>query len=107
MSGVLVSAVFASGLAPWLKPFAAVYASYADDDGNRCWPSIKTVATALGKSERQTQTATSALRQLGLLRVLTPHAPHRSTAYRFIRASLPDRRGPREFPASSQGSPFA
>jgi len=91
MSGPLVSAVFASGLAPWLKPWAAVYASYADDDGYDCFPGIHTVAACLGRHERQTQIATSALRRLGILRQVHPHGPYRSTAYHFIAAALPPR----------------
>jgi hypothetical protein len=97
MSGVLVSAVFASGLAAWLKPWAAVYASYAKDDGSSCWPGIQTVAAALGRQERQARTATAALRRVGILRVLEPPGPHRSTRYDFVRTALPSR-GPAQLP---------
>ena len=88
MSGRLVSFVFDSALPAWLKPYAAVYASFAAEDGSRVYPSIARVARMVSRSERATQTATTELRRRGVLIVEQPRARDRSTRYAFNVAAL-------------------
>jgi len=88
MSGRLVCVVFDSALPAWLKPYAAVYASFAAEDGSRVYPSIARVARMVSRSERATQTATTELRRRGVLVVERPRARDRSTRYSFNAAAL-------------------
>jgi hypothetical protein len=88
MSGRLVSAVFASALPAWLKPYAAAYATFAADDGSRVFPARKTIAKMVGRSERRVYVATALLRASDIL-VLTGHGPHRSIGYSFVESALP------------------
>jgi hypothetical protein len=86
----LVDLVTRSALPRRLYHIAAILASYADDaTGARIWPSIKTVATRAGVSERTAQQAISELRRLGVLVVVQKHGPHRPTHYAFRPSFLP------------------
>jgi hypothetical protein len=89
MSGRLVSAVFESTLPSWLKPYAAVCASFAADDGTRVRPGMTRLARLAGRSERATQTAVHELTRRGILILVTPHTPKRPAGYRFNSAALP------------------
>jgi hypothetical protein len=90
MSGRLVSIVFDSALPAWLKPYAAVCASFANgQDGGRVFPSVARIARMVGRSERSTQRAIHDLRRRGVLQVLRPARQHQATHYRFIEAALP------------------
>jgi hypothetical protein len=89
MSGRLVSAVFASALPAWLKPYAAAYATFAADDGSRVFPGVQKIARMVGRSRRQVYTATAVLRAPGILQIENPHGPHRPTRYRFVESALP------------------
>ena len=88
VSGRIVSAVFESGLPAWIKPYAAVYASFAADDGTRVYPSVARIAQMVGRSTRRVKAATSVLR-LGVLVIVQPRARYRSNRYRFVLAALP------------------
>jgi hypothetical protein len=89
MSGRLVSAVFASALPAWLKPYAAAYATFAADDGSRVFPARTTIARMVGRSPRQVQTATRLLRAPGILDLEQAPGPRRPVHYRFVEAALP------------------
>lgn len=91
MSGRLVSAVFDSALPAWLKPYAAVCASFALDDGTRVFPTVQRVAKMVGRCERATQTALQELRRRGVLIVEAGPGRHQATRYRFNVAALPHR----------------
>lgn len=91
MSARLTDAVWNSGLKAWLKPYAAVLAGFAHDDGTRVFPSIARVAWAVGVSERRAQGAVSKLTALGVLRIVQKHAPGRPTRYQFDVEALPRR----------------
>jgi Helix-turn-helix domain len=78
MSGRLVSAVFASALPAWLKPYAAAFASFAADDGTRVFPSLARVARMVGRTRRSTRRAVAELRRRGILVGVAPSA-HRVT----------------------------
>jgi len=93
MSGLLVSRVLESALPPWLRPFATVLASFADDDGQKIFPSVKRVARMAGRSERQAARALRTLRAYGVIEPVG-FAPRRSNAravvqYRFHVGALP------------------
>ena len=103
MSGRLVSAVFNSTLPAWLKPYAATYASFAAEDGSRCYPSVARVAKMVGRSERATQTALQQLRRRGVLVLEQSHAPRRSSRYCFNQAALPQLSDPGQLPLFAQG----
>jgi hypothetical protein len=89
MSGRLVSAVFASALPAWLKPYAAAYATFAKDDGSSIFPRVRTIARMVGRHERPTQAATGVLRELGVLEVTQPATPRAPNVYRLNVAALP------------------
>jgi len=91
MSGRLTGLVWESGLKSQLKPYAAVLAGFAADDGSRVRPSIARLAWMLGKTERQVQAAMADLRKTGVLLVRFPHAPGRPTTYHFDVSALPIR----------------
>jgi len=89
MSGRLVSAVFASALPAWLKPYAAAFASFARDDGSRVYPSIATIGRMVGRSTRSAQTATSELRRRQVLELARPSGRNTTARYVFNTAALP------------------
>jgi len=89
MSGRLVSAVFDSTLPPWLKRYAAAYASFAADDGSRVYPSRARVARLVGRSERSTQRAIQELRRRGVLALEQAPAQNRTPRYQFRALALP------------------
>jgi len=89
MSGRLVSIVFDSALPAWLKPYAAVFASFADDDGKKIYPSVARVARMVGKSERSAQRALHALRGRGVLVLEVGPGHHRAPRYAFRAVALP------------------
>lgn len=91
MSGRLVSAVFESGLAPWLKPYAVVFASFANDAGARCFPTVGHVARMVGRTPRATKWAVRELRELGVLKEVAPAGRYRAIRYWFDVSALPRR----------------
>jgi hypothetical protein len=101
MSGRLVSAVLASALEAWLKPYAMAYASFGEDDGSKVYPGIRRIARELGKSERQAQNAAAALRSLRVLKLQQPAGPHRSARYVFDITALPQPGDGRQIPLFS------
>lgn len=91
MSGRLMSAVFESALATWLKPYAVAFASFADDDGANIFPSLKRIAGMVGHSERHARRAAHELRRLGILELVTHHHRYQTTQYRFHAGWLPEK----------------
>jgi len=89
MSGRVVSLVLESALPAWLKIYAAAFASFASDDGSKVFPTLKRIARMVGKSERQAQRATTELRRLAILEVLTPSGRATATRYHFHVERLP------------------
>jgi len=89
MSARLVSAVFASALPAWLKPYATACANFANDDGSSVYPSIARLAQMVGRCERATQTAIRELRRRGILTLKAPPGRHRATRYHFHVRALP------------------
>ena len=89
MSGRLISSVLESALAPWLKIYAAAFASFAADDGSRVFPTVGRIARMVGRSERQTQKATTELRRLKVLQVIAPSGRNTATRYQFHAERLP------------------
>jgi len=89
MSARLVSAVFASSLPAWLKPYATACANFAADDGSSVYPSIARLATMVGRCERATQTAIHELRRRKILTLEAPPGRHRATRYVFHAEALP------------------
>ena len=67
MSSRLAMTVLESGLAPALKPAAVVMALFANDDGDRIYPSVERVAHLLGVTRRTAERLISHLRQVGVL----------------------------------------
>jgi len=88
MSARLVSAVFASSLPAWLKPYAIALATFAADDGRRVYPTIARLARMVGRSDRATQTAIGELRRLGVLTLEAPAGRYRATRYVFRARAL-------------------
>ena len=105
MSGRLVTAIFASALPARLKPYAAACASFAADDGTRIFPTVGTLARMLGKSERSTQRALTALREAGVLVVETEATRYRPTRYRLDVAALPHPSDPTQILLFPQAAP--
>jgi hypothetical protein len=90
MSVWLIRAVFESALPVWLKPYAAAYASFAEDDGSSVYPSIAHVARKMRRSPRQVRRATSVLRShYKILKSVETSRRHSSTTYVFQSEKLP------------------
>jgi hypothetical protein len=89
MSGRLVSAVFDSALAAWLKPYAAAFASFALDDGTHVFPTVARIGRMVGKSTRQARRATTELRRLQVLTEISPSGRNTATRYQFHVERLP------------------
>lgn len=90
MSGRHVSRVLESNLAPDLKFTAAVFASFADDEGI-CWPAIGHVAFLRGLEERRVQYHVKELRRMEILSVDRPATQWHPTRYRLQLEHLPTR----------------
>jgi hypothetical protein len=99
VSAKIAKAVLESDLEPSLKPTAMTMALFADDTGNRVFPSVGLVAWQLGLQERSVRRNLAKLRALG---VLIPNSPNtggrlagadrgRSVLYRFAIEALPQR----------------
>lgn len=91
MSVTLIWQVLDSALPPSLKLAAIEYASYADPDGSRVYPSLGRVAWRLGVTRRQAQRKTSTLIDLGILVRVKRAAPGRTSSYVFKADALPRR----------------
>lgn len=107
MSGRLVSAVFDSALPAWLKPYAAAFASFAADDGSRCFPTVKTVAAMVGHTERATRMAVFELREIKVLKAVSAPGRYLARGYQFNAAALPQRTDGVQLPLFPQGFPQA
>jgi len=90
MSGRYVSRVLESGLAPDLKFTAAVFASFADEDG-LCWPSIGHVAHLRGLEERRVQYHVKEFRRMELFEIVRPATQWHPTYYRIQLDKFPSR----------------
>jgi len=90
MSGRSVSRVLESALAPDLKFTAAVFASFADDDGFM-HPSIGHVAYLRGLEERRVQYHVKELRSMAVFELVRPATQWHPTRYRIVFEKLPGR----------------
>lgn len=96
MSARLAMRVWESDLPPHLKATAGVLALFANDDGERIYPSIPRVAWLLGKSARRTTADVTCLCNLGVLIPVTPRTGGggrrgRTTHYELDISALPCR----------------
>jgi len=91
MSGRYVSCVLESGLPPDLKFTAVVFASFADEDGYRIWPSMGEVAHLRGITERAVQYHAKELRAMEILELVKPATQWFSAQYRMRLDKLPQR----------------
>ena len=93
MSIKIMSAVWDSGLDKNLKAVALAYADFANDNGDRIYPSIDRVAWKTGYNRRSVQRITKALCDLGVLRMIkeTSGRPGETNRYKFIVENLPKR----------------
>lgn len=86
MSGLITGLVLKKPLTPEytgeMKFVAVVYADHAWQDGTHAYPSVKTVATETGFSERTVQRLLRRLERLGLL-VPDGKGPRGTTNYKF------------------------
>lgn len=96
MSIPLVSAVFESALDLWLMPYAAAYASFANHDGSRVFPSVARIAKILDRSPRQVRRALAELRRTGVL-IAEPSGVRNSLRYTFQASRLPRTTDGRQF----------
>jgi hypothetical protein len=90
MSGRYVSRVLESALVADLKFTAAVFASFADDDG-RCWPSIGHVAYLRGLQARAVQYHVKELQRMEIFQVVRAATQWAPTHYRIVLDQLPRR----------------
>jgi hypothetical protein len=90
MSGRSVSRVLESALAPDLKFTAAVFASFADDDGFM-HPSIGHVAYLRGLEARRVQYHVKELRAMAVFELVRPATQWHATSYRIAFEKLPGR----------------
>lgn len=88
MSKPLVSAVFESALDLWLMPYAAAYASFANNDGSSVFPSVARIARMLDRSPRQVRRALAELRAAGVL-IAEPSGVRNYLRYTFQASRLP------------------
>jgi hypothetical protein len=98
VSGKLAMRVFESGLAPELKPTAVVMALFANDRGERIYPSVDRVSHLLGQTRRAVERKLAELRRLGILLPQAettggrlPGGRGRSVMYHLDAAALPSR----------------
>jgi len=90
MSGRYVSRVLESALGSELKFTAAIFASFADEDG-RCWPSIGQVAYLRGVGVRAVQYHVKELQHMDILQILRPATQWLPPHYRVALEQLPAR----------------
>jgi len=65
------------------------FASFAKDDGSRVYPSIRTIARLVGRSERAAHTAAAELRRRHVLELERPAGRNQVARYVFNRSALP------------------
>jgi hypothetical protein len=86
MSAPLARRVYDSGLAANLKPLAAMIAfTFADDAGDRVFPSVRGLAWMMGIDDRSIQRQLKKLRELGVLVVVSPVAASGPSVERVAR----------------------
>ena len=83
MSIKLMSLVWDSELPTDEKFVALALADFADDDGNRIYPSVSTIARKVGKSERQVQRTLSKLKRSRLLTPVSGEAGGRGNTVHY------------------------
>lgn len=97
MSARLAMKVWESGLRPHLKSVAGVLALFANDQGERIYPSVSRLAWLLGKTPRRVSADLTALIDLGVLIPVTPRTGGvgkrggKSTHYEMDVTALPTR----------------
>lgn len=84
-------AIYESSLPRWLKDIAAAFACFEDYEQHTLYPSVERVAWMLNLDPRQVKRGTAELRDRGVLQVVRPHAPGRTTLYRLELSALPYR----------------
>jgi len=89
VSGRLVSAVFESALPAWLKPYAAAFATFAEDDGSKCFPSVGRIGRMVGRDARSARRAVAELRRRRVLEIVQRSGRERTTRYFFNARALP------------------
>lgn len=90
MSGRVVSLVLASDLPPDLKFTAAVFASFADEQGH-CWPTVGHVAYLRGLKVRAVQYHVKELRDMEVFQEVRPATNLYPAHYRIRFEKLPSR----------------
>lgn len=105
MSGPLVSRVLDSALPSWLKVYAVALASFAAVDGSQIFPSMRTLARLVGKSERSAQRAVAELRARGVILQLQRPGHQRAAHYQLREDALPQPGAPDQLPLFPQGLP--
>ena len=80
MSSRLAMAVLESDLPRSLKPTAVTLALFANDDGERCFPSVSRIAWLLSKTPKNVSSDLTELCEVGVLIPLTPRSGGRGRA---------------------------
>lgn len=91
MSIKLMSEVWGKDLDHSQQSILLAMADFADDSGERCYPSIPRLAWKTGYSERQTSTLLKNLLGIGYLRIVTPATNRSSAQYKICIDSIPDK----------------